>query len=64
MNAQQVQITDWIIGTFGTDARTAAIVACSYDSSELENLDSIKSELMSWKNTEDLLIELGVFKKL
>lgn len=64
MNAQQVQITDWIIGTFGTDARTAAIVACSYDSSELENLDSIKIELMSWKNTEDLLIELGVFKKL
>lgn len=64
MNAQQVQITDWIIGTFGTDARTAAIVACSYDSSELENLDSIKSELMSWKNTEDLLIELGGFKKL
>ena len=64
MNAQQVQITDWIIGTFGTDARTAAIVACSYDSSELEDMDSIKSELMSWKNTDDLLIELGVFKKL
>lgn len=64
MNAQQVQITDWIIGTFGTDARTAAIVACSYDSSELENLDSIKSELMSWKNTNELLIELGFFKKL
>ena len=63
MNAQQVQITDWIIGTFGTDARTAAIVACSYDSSELEDMDSIKSEL-SWKNTDDLLIELGVFKKL
>lgn len=64
MNAQQIQITDWIIGTFGTDVQTAAIVACSYDSSELENLDSIKSELMSWKNTEELLIELGVFKKL
>lgn len=64
MNAQQVQIIDWIIGTFGTDARTAAIVACSYDSSELEDIDSIKSELMSWKNTDDLLIELGVFKKL
>lgn len=46
MNAQQVQITDWIIGTFGTDARTAAIVACSYDSSELEDMDSIKSELV------------------
>lgn len=64
MNAQQVQITDWIIGTFGTDVQTASIVACSYDSSELEDIDSIKSELMSWKNTDDLLIELGVFKKL
>ena len=41
-----------------------AILACSYDSSELEDIDSIKSELMSWKNTDDLLIELGVFKKL
>lgn len=64
MNAQQIQITDWIIGTFGTDVQTAAIVVCSYDSSELEDIDSIKSELMSWKNTDDLLIELGVFKKL
>lgn len=64
MNAQQVQLSDWIVGTFGTDTRTAAIVACSYDSSELEDMDSIKSELMSWKNTDDLLIELGVFKKL
>lgn len=64
MNAQQVQLSDWIIGTFGTDTRTACVLACSYDSSELENLDSIKSELMFWKNTEDLLIELGVFKKL
>lgn len=64
MNAQQVQITDWIIGTFGTDARTAAIIACSYDSSELEDIDSIKSELISWKHTDDLLIELGVFKRL
>lgn len=64
MNAQQVQITDWIIGTFGTDARTAAIVACSYDSNELEDMDSLKAELISWKNTDELLIELGVFKKL
>lgn len=64
MNAQQIQITDWIIGTFGTDARTASIVACSYDSSELEDMDSIKSELMSWKNTNELLIELGGFKKI
>lgn len=64
MNAQQVQITDWIIGTFGTDVQTAAIVACSYDSSELEDMDSIKSEFMSWKNTNEILIGLGVFKKI
>lgn len=64
MNAQQVQLSDWIIGTFGTDTRTACVLACSYDSSELENLDSIKTELMSWKNTNELLIELGVFKKI
>lgn len=64
MNAQQVQIADWIIGTFGTDTRTACIVACSYDSDELEDMESIKSELVSWKNTDSLLIELGVFKKL
>lgn len=64
MNAQQVQITDWIIGTFGTDARTAAIVACSYDSSELEDMESIKSELISWKHTDELLVELGILKKI
>jgi hypothetical protein len=64
MNVQQVQLSDWIIGTFGTDARTASIVACSYDSSELEDMESIKSELISWKHTDELLIELGIFKKL
>lgn len=64
MNTQQVQLSDWIIGTFGTDARTASIVACSYDSSELEDMESIKSELISWKHTDELLIELGIFKKL
>lgn len=64
MNAQEIQLADWIIGTFGTDARTAAILACSYDSSELEDMESVKSELISWKNTDELLIELGVFKKL
>lgn len=64
MNAQQVQITDWIIGTFGTDVRTAAIVACSYDSSELEDMESIKNELISWKHTDELLVELGIFTKL
>ena len=64
MNAQQAQIADWIIGTFGTDTHTACIVACSYDSDELEDMESIKSELVSWKNTDSLLIELGVFKKL
>lgn len=64
MNTQQVQLSDWIIGTFGTDARTAAIVACSYDSSELEDMESIKSEIISWKHTDELLIELGIFKKI
>lgn len=64
MNAQQIQISDWIIGTFGTDARTAAIVACSYDSDELENMESIKSELISWKHSDELLVDLGIFKKL
>lgn len=64
MNAQQVQITDWIIGTFGTDARTAAIVACSYTPEELEDMEYIKNELISWKNSDDLLVELGIFKKL
>lgn len=63
MNAQQVQITDWIIGTFGTDVHTAAIVACSYTPEELEDMESIKSELISWKHTDELLIELGIFKK-
>ena len=64
MNVQQVQLSDWIIGTFGTDARTADIVACSYDSDELENMELIKSEIISWKHTDELLIELGIFKKL
>lgn len=64
MNVQQVQLSDWIIGTFGTDARTACVLACSYDSSELEDMESIKSELISWKHTDELLIELGIFKKL
>lgn len=64
MNATEIQLADWIIGTFGTDARTAAIVACSYDSDELENIESIKSELISWKHTDELLIELGILKKI
>lgn len=64
MNVQEVQLADWIIGTFGTDARTACILACSYDSEELNDMESIKNELVSWKNTDDMLIELGVFKKL
>lgn len=64
MNTQEIQLADWIIGTFGTDARTAAILACSYDSEELENIESIKSELISWKHTDELLVELGIFKKL
>lgn len=64
MNAQQVQLSDWIIGTFGTDTRTAYVLACSYDSSELEDMESIKSELISWKHTDELLIELGIFKKI
>lgn len=64
MNVQQVQLSDWIIGTFGTDARTACVLACSYDSSELEDMESIKSELISWKHTDELLVELGIFKKL
>ena len=64
MNTQQVQIADFIIGTFGTDARTAAIVACSYTPEELEDMEYIKKELMSWKNTGDLLIELNIFKKI
>lgn len=46
MNAQQVQITDWIIGTFGTDVQTAAIVACSYTPEELEDMEYIKNELI------------------
>lgn len=62
MNAQQVQLSDWIIGTFGTDTRTVCVLACSYDSSELEDMESIKSELISWKHTDELLIELGIFK--
>lgn len=64
MNAQEIQLADWIIGTFGTDAHTASVLACSYDSEELENIESIKSELISWKHTDELLIELGIFKKL
>lgn len=36
MNTQQVQLSDWIIGTFGTDTRTACVLACSYNSDELE----------------------------
>jgi hypothetical protein len=64
MNAQQIHLADWVIGTFGTDAHTACVLACSYDSNELEDMDSLKAELISWKNTDELLIELGVFKKL
>ena len=64
MNAQEIQLADWIIGTFGTDARTASILACSYDSSELDDMDSVKAELISWKNTDDMLLELGIFGKI
>lgn len=64
MNAQQVQLSDWNIGTFGTDTRTACVLACSYNSDELENMELIKSELISWKHTDELLVELGIFKKI
>lgn len=64
MNAQQVRITDWIIGTFGTDVQTAAIVACSYTPEELEDMEYIKNELISWKHTDELLVELGILKKI
>lgn len=63
MNATEIQLADWIIGTFGTDARTAAIVACSYTPEELEDMEYIKNELVSWKHTDELLLELGIFKK-
>ena len=49
MNAQQIHLADWVIGTFGTDAHTACVLACSYDSNELEDMDSLKAELISWK---------------
>lgn len=63
MNAQELQLVDWIIGSFGTDARTAAILACSYSPEELDDMDYIKEELVSWRNTHDILLAQGIFKK-
>lgn len=63
MNAQELQLVDWIIGSFGTDAHTAAILACSYSPEELDDMDYIKEELVSWRNTHDVLLAQGIFKK-
>lgn len=63
MNAQELQLADWIIGSFGTDVRTAAILACSYSPDELDDMDYIKEELVSWRNTHDILLAQGIFKK-
>lgn len=63
MNAQELQLTDWIIGSFGTDVRTAAILACSYSPDELDDMEYIKEELVSWRNTHDILLAQGIFKK-
>lgn len=63
MNAQQIEITNWVVGRFGTDVRTAAILACSYSPEELDDMDYIKEELISWRNTHDILLAQGIFKK-
>lgn len=63
MNAQELQLVDWIIGSFGTDARTAAILACSYSPDELDDMEYIKEDLISWQNTHDILLAQGIFKK-
>ena len=65
MNTQQTELTDWIIGTLGIDSHTACAVACSYDSDELEeDIEYIKKELVSWKNRNDMLLGMGIFKKI
>lgn len=64
MNARELELGEWIIGTFGVDANTACILACSYDSDELENMEYIKSELTSWEKTNEMFIGLGIFKKI
>lgn len=64
MNARELELGEWIIGTFGVDVNTACILACSYDSDELENIEAIKSELTSWERTNEMFIGLGIFKKI
>lgn len=64
MNARELELGEWIIGKFGVDANTACILACSYDSDELEDMEAIKSELTSWERANEMFIGLGIFKKI
>lgn len=64
MNARELELGEWIIGKFGVDTNTACILACSYSPDELENIESIKSELSSWEKTNEMFIGLGIFKKI
>lgn len=65
MNTQQIQLSELIIGTLGIDSHTACVVACSYDSDEIEeDIEYIKEELVSWKNRNDILLGMGIFKKI
>ena len=62
MNAQEINLAEWIIGTLGTDARTAAVIACSYTPDELEDIEYIKNELLSWRNGRNMLMDHGILK--
>ncbi len=64
MNIQQEYLADWIVGTFGTDISTACIIANSYTPEELEDIEYVKEELISWKKRDEIMLEMGIFKKI